>query len=72
MLVVWSTNFGQSPLQFLIWVKTFLGNNFKSRLKTFVYITIMGLNKGIFKELVNELCDLENILETFYGKEKSN
>ena len=56
----------------MIWVKTFLRNNFKSRLKTYVYITIMGLNKGIFKEFVNELCDLENILETFYGKEKSN
>ena len=32
----------------------------------------MGLINGIFKEYINELCDLENILETFYGKEKSN
>ena len=49
-----------------------MGNNFKSRLTTYVYITIMGLIKGIFKEFANELCDLENILKTFYGKEKSN
>ena len=28
--------------------------------------------KGIFKEFVNELCDLENILEIFYEKEKNN
>ena len=49
-----------------------MGNNFKSRLTAYVYITIMSLMKGIFKEFVNELCDLENILEIFYGKEKNN
>ena len=30
----------------------------------------MSLIKGIFKKFVNELCDLENILEIFCGKEK--
>ena len=41
-------------------------------LTAYVYIPIMSLMKGIFKEFVNELCDLENILEIFYGKEKNN